>query len=94
MCFRLNSIQLTFFNNQTTFLALKQLNDVYYDRSLYYGRLMPCAKQWFFNRLAVRAGEEVMPLEAPPPGALPGRAGLNRACGRSLRPSVNAIPPS
>jgi len=45
-------------NGQKTFLALKQANDIYFDRDLYYGRLMPCIEQWFFNLFSVRLGVE------------------------------------
>jgi TolB-like protein len=40
------------------FLALKQANDIYFDRNLYYGRLMPIGELWFFNRFSLRAGVE------------------------------------
>ncbi|HOZ72908.1 MAG TPA: hypothetical protein PK179_10385 [Spirochaetales bacterium] len=43
---------------QKTFLALKQVNDLYFDRELYYSRLMPCVEQWFFGLFAVRLGVE------------------------------------
>ncbi len=45
-------------NDQTTFLALKQANDIYLDRYLYYGRIMPCFEQWFFDLFSVRVGAE------------------------------------
>ena len=45
-------------NGQKTFLALKQANDIYFDRDLYYGRLMPCVEQWFFNLFSIRLGAE------------------------------------
>ncbi len=50
---------LTFvLNKKTTFLALKQANDFYLDRDLYYGRAMPCVEQWFFDLFSLRAGAE------------------------------------
>ena len=45
-------------NGQTTFFALKQSNDAYFDRSLYYCRLMPCAEQWFLDLFSLRLGAE------------------------------------
>jgi TolB-like protein len=45
-------------NGQKTFLAFKQANDIYFDRDLYYGRLMPCVEQWFFNLFSIRLGAE------------------------------------
>ncbi len=45
-------------NGQRTFLALKQANDIYFDRDLYYGRIMPCFEQWFMDRFSLRAGIE------------------------------------
>lgn len=45
-------------NGQKTFLALKQANDIYFDRDLYYGRVMPCVEQWFWNLFALRVGAE------------------------------------
>ncbi|MBL8966526.1 MAG: hypothetical protein JNG85_05900 [Spirochaetaceae bacterium] len=45
-------------NGQKTFLALKQVNDIYLDRDLYYGRLMPCVEQWFFDLFSLRLGAE------------------------------------
>jgi len=46
------------FNEKTTIIGIKQVNDIYLDRDFYYGRLMPCVEQWFFNRFSVRAGIE------------------------------------
>lgn len=45
-------------NGQKTFIALKQANDIYLDRDLYYGRLMPCVEQWFFGLFSLRVGAE------------------------------------
>ncbi|MBU0926435.1 MAG: hypothetical protein KKA67_01690 [Spirochaetes bacterium] len=45
-------------NDKSTFLALKQANDIFLDRDLYYGRLMPCAEQWFWNMFSLRLGAE------------------------------------
>jgi len=45
-------------NGQKTFLALKQANDIYLDRDLYYGRIMPCVEQWFWNLFSLRLGAE------------------------------------
>lgn len=45
-------------NEGSTFLALKQANDIYFDRDLYYGRLMPCVEQWFFDLFSIRFGAE------------------------------------
>ncbi|MFA6505675.1 MAG: hypothetical protein WCT14_06245 [Treponemataceae bacterium] len=50
---------LTFaLNEKATFLALKQANDVYFDRRLYAGRIMPCFEQWFGGFLGLRIGAE------------------------------------
>jgi TolB-like protein len=46
------------FNDKKTIVGLKQVNDLYMDRAFYYGRLMPCAEQWFFGKFSVRAGVE------------------------------------
>jgi hypothetical protein len=45
-------------NGQKTFLALKQANDIYFDRDLYYGRMMPCVEQWFRDLFSLRLGAE------------------------------------
>jgi len=45
-------------DGQKTFLALKQANDIYLDRDLYYGRLMPCVERWFWNLFSLRLGAE------------------------------------
>ncbi len=45
-------------NGQKTFLALKQANDIYLDRDLYYGRVMPCVEQWFLGLFSIRLGAE------------------------------------
>jgi hypothetical protein len=45
-------------DNQKTFLALKQVNDLYLDRDLYYGRIMPCVERWFSDLFSLRAGFE------------------------------------
>jgi TolB-like protein len=39
-------------------LAVKQANDIYADRDLYYGRATPMAEIWLLPSLAVRAGGE------------------------------------
>ena len=50
---------LTFaLGGKKTFIALKQANDIYVDRSMYFGRAMPCLEQWFGEAFAVRAGAE------------------------------------
>ena len=50
---------LTFaLGGKKTFIALKQANDIYVDRSMYYGRAMPSLEQWFGDAFAVRAGAE------------------------------------
>lgn len=51
----------TFFwspDGQKTFIALKQVNDLYLDRAFYYGRIMPCMERWFSDRFSLRAGCE------------------------------------
>lgn len=45
-------------NEKRTFLALKQANDIYLDRDLYYGRAMPCLEQWFGDGFTLRVGAE------------------------------------
>lgn len=40
------------------FVALKQVNDLFPDRSTWYGRLMPAAEVWLFDLVALRAGVE------------------------------------
>ena len=45
-------------NGQKTFLALKQANDIYFDRDLYFGRMMPCVEQWFRDLFSLRLGAE------------------------------------
>lgn len=50
---------LTFaLNQQKTFFAVKQMNDIYFDRELYYGRIMPVVEHWFTNFFSLRAGIE------------------------------------
>ena len=44
--------------NGSVLLALKQANDIYIDRDLYYGRATPMAEIWLLPSLAVRAGGE------------------------------------
>jgi len=46
------------FNQRKTILALKQANDIYLDRILYYGRIMPVMEHRFTNSLSLRAGVE------------------------------------
>ncbi|MFA6508664.1 MAG: hypothetical protein WCT14_21370, partial [Treponemataceae bacterium] len=45
-------------NGKRTFIALKQSNDIYLDRNLYYGRVTPTVEQWLFGFLALRLGGE------------------------------------
>ena len=45
-------------NDKRTFVAVKQVNDIYLDRDLYYGRAMPCLEQWFGDGFSLRVGAE------------------------------------
>ncbi len=50
---------LTFaFNQKKTFLVIKQINDVSFERSYYYGRLLPAVEHFPVDWLSVRAGVE------------------------------------
>jgi len=45
-------------DGKRTFLALKQANDIYFGRDLYFGRAMPCVERWFGDGFSLRLGAE------------------------------------
>jgi TolB-like protein len=76
---------LTFgLNNKKTFLALKQLNDLYFDRNMYYCRVMPCFEQWFNDAFSLRLGAEgsLVALDGGSRYGYGGTAGLTVRTGR------------
>lgn len=47
------------FNNKSTFIVLKEYNDIAYDRFFIFSRFMPAVEQWFFDLFSLRAGLEL-----------------------------------
>jgi curli biogenesis system outer membrane secretion channel CsgG len=47
------------FNQKHTFIILKQLNDICFDRIYYYGRVIPAVEHFFQNWLSLRLGAEL-----------------------------------
>jgi hypothetical protein len=45
-------------NEKKTFVILKELNDIKYDITAFYGRLIPAVEHWLTDWLSVRAGVE------------------------------------
>ncbi|MFP4267236.1 MAG: hypothetical protein ACLFQW_04515 [Spirochaetaceae bacterium] len=46
------------FNQKQTFLLIKQLNDVSFDRVFYFGRILPAVEHFISNWVSLRAGIE------------------------------------
>jgi hypothetical protein len=55
--FNENTVTLGF-NGKTTFIVLKQINDLSLDRTYYYGRLIPAVEQFFSDWFSVRCAFE------------------------------------
>jgi len=66
-------------NGGRLFLALKQANDIYLDRSLYYGRVMPMAEWWLASFMSIRGGVEgsIVSRDGAAGYGLGGTAGLS-----------------